>query len=277
MHYEKQIKRRLKKIPLTLLMCIILNLLNAQIIHIGAIAGVNEVHISDLLAPAQGESNPKSNLYFGFHAGGVVNIKVFERWSVESSFLYYTCGGKQTLTVAAASKIDSGDDPGDPVNTISTTAYNKTKTINTSYFQIPLLIRYKLKLGLNFFAGPYWGFLLSAKEKDITGTYTLTNVRTLTGFPTLYASSVIPENSTSVNLDSGNVLNTLDIGLRIGAGYDLQSGLGFNIGYDLGLTPIFISQTYAPQNQTSPPVTVPAWGKNGVVTLSIKYMLPIFK
>lgn len=240
-----------------------LNLMNAQGIHFGATAGVNLASVSDLPATQAGQTAPTTSMIIGFHAGAVVNIGLNDSWSVEPSLLYFTCGVKQSINYPSTTEVNG-------IATTTTTAYTQSATDNFSYIQIPIVAKYKLGMGLNFFAGPYFGLLLSGKENYDGYSYTTTT--TVTGFPNLNSTTTSTAPSGSYNLDSGSVMSSMDIGLRLGVGFDLPMGLGFTAGYDMGLTTLFKSQTYGTSPNT---YTEPAWGKNGVITISIRYLFGI--
>jgi hypothetical protein len=125
-------------------------------------------------------------------------------------------------------------------------------------------------MGLNFFAGPYFGILVSAKE-SLDG-YSYTTTTSVTGFPALNTSNTTTYPSGSYKLDTGSIMSSMDMGIRLGAGFDLPMGLGFTAGYNLGLTTLFPSHTYGTAPYT---VTTPAYGKNGVITVSIRYLFGI--
>jgi hypothetical protein len=76
------------------------------------------------------------------------------------------------------------------------------------YLNIPLLAKYKFGNGLSLLAGPQFGFLMSAKAGD--------------------------EDFEDVK-DDFNGMNT---SLAIGAAYELESGLGFDLRYNMGLSNI---------------------------------------
>jgi opacity protein-like surface antigen len=81
-----------------------------------------------------------------------------------------------------------------------------------SYIEIPIWGRYNLESGLHFDFGPYIGFLMGAKfdgeSEDGAG-----------------------------NKYKDNYTGT-DFGIGVGAGYELESGLGFALNYNLGLSNI---------------------------------------
>lgn len=85
---------------------------------------------------------------------------------------------------------------------------NEEVTLKLNYLSIPIMAKYYFG-GFNLQAGPSFDFLLSAKGDD-----------------------------GGDEEDIKDELKGLDLGLAIGAGYDLSSGLGFDVRYVMGLTDI---------------------------------------
>ncbi|WP_196893215.1 porin family protein [Aureivirga marina] len=85
------------------------------------------------------------------------------------------------------------------------------KPLNLSYLNVAGMAKYYITDGLNVEAGPQIGFLLGASfdgESEISG----------------------------VEIKDG--YKSINFGLNFGAGYELESGLGFNARYALGLSSI---------------------------------------
>lgn len=83
---------------------------------------------------------------------------------------------------------------------------------NLNYLNIPLMLKWYAYEGFNVEFGPQVGFNMSAKAKgEFLGQ--------------------------SFNGDMEDI-ETIDFGLNIGAGYELESGINFGIRYGLGLTEI---------------------------------------
>ncbi len=80
---------------------------------------------------------------------------------------------------------------------------------NLNYVNIPLLIKYK-SMGFYGEAGPYFGFLTSGKVKTKTG-------------------------STTTESDIKDSFDGTDMGVALGTGYVMKSGLGFGVRYNMGL------------------------------------------
>lgn len=84
---------------------------------------------------------------------------------------------------------------------------------NLNYVNIPLLIQYK-SMGFYGEAGPYFGFLTSGKIKTKIGT-------------------------TTTETDIKNSFDGTDMGVALGTGYIMKSGLGFGVRYNMGLQNIY--------------------------------------
>jgi hypothetical protein len=99
----------------------------------------------------------------------------------------------------------------------SESGYESEDKIKVDYLQIPLLMKYYVIEGLSINAGPQIGFLLSAKD-DWEYNY--------------------DEGSEEGEEDIKDYFKSMDFGLAFGLGYELQSGLGFDFRYNLGLSNI---------------------------------------
>lgn len=85
-------------------------------------------------------------------------------------------------------------------------------TFNFNYLEIPINLKYNIGgSGSGFFVegGPYLGLLLTAKGE-----------------------------SNGVSEDFKDVTNSLDFGLNLGVGYDVNSNIGVGVAYGLGLADI---------------------------------------
>ena len=106
----------------------------------------------------------------------------------------------------------------------STKGFNSTETIdindqtrvpttnNINYLEIPLDFKYKFRSedsGFFIYGGPYVGLLLSANQKKL-----------------------------NQSVDFNNNLKSLDFGLNLGFGYDLNSKCSIGLGYGLGISSI---------------------------------------
>jgi opacity protein-like surface antigen len=189
------------KLILTAL-CLTFSLFAGAQLKYGPVAGVNLANIS-------GDNTSDDAMKIGFHFGGVVEISVNDNFVVAPGILYSLKGTQ--------SKTDS-----------------KFKS-NLSYLEVPINAKYKLESGLNFFAGPYVGILMSAKATDGTN-----------------------------DVDIKDFVQSTDFGLNVGLGYDMESGLGFSAQYGLGLANINKDVAGASSTPSN---------KNTCIGVSVRYML----
>ena len=101
---------------------------------------------------------------------------------------------------------------------------NSIQNLSSSfdYINIPVIVKLYVAGGLNLQAGPQFGFLSSATG-DLVNT----------------VNGVIPTNPTITTAsDLSNFVNSSDISLALGAGWDLPFGLNVSARYNLGLSDI---------------------------------------
>jgi Outer membrane protein beta-barrel domain len=88
---------------------------------------------------------------------------------------------------------------------------------NLNYVNIPLMLKYK-SMGFYGEAGPYFGFLTSG------------NIKTKTS-------------STTTEIDIKDTFDGTDMGVALGTGYVMKSGLGLGVRYNMGLQNIYDATT----------------------------------
>lgn len=157
-------------------------------VKIGVKAGVNFANLTD------------GDMKTGFHVGGLAEIFINEKFSVQPEVLYSTQGSKQSSTTSI---------PG-----LMTTTY-KAK-LNLDYINVPIMAKYYVAEGFNVQAGPQIGFLMKA-EMDVDAD--------ATGLGGISASGDIKDQ-----------MNSIDFGLNFGLGYELPMGVFAEARYNLGLT-----------------------------------------
>jgi hypothetical protein len=172
-------------------------------ILIGPIVGANMSKIT-------GDFSEEFDWKPGFHAGVFFNVGVVPRLVLEPVLLYSMKG--------------------------SQLAEESSFKLNLNYAD--LLLNAKVRVGydenLNFFAGPYTGYLIAANA--VAGA----------------ESEDVTEN-----------FFRFDFGVNAGGGYQLSNGIGFSLRFQLGLSNInadIIGQSFVPVNH------------NGVGMLSVMYM-----
>jgi hypothetical protein len=169
---------------------------------IGVVGGVN-------LANVGGDNSSSNAMKIGYHFGGVVELGIGDHLVLAPGILYSLKGYQDK---------DNSD-----------------LKLNLTYLEIPINVKYKLESGLNFFAGPYAGFIMSAKATDGT-----------------------------TDIDVKDFVESTDFGLNVGLGYDLESGLGFSAQYGLGLMDINKDVSGATNTDSN---------TNAVIGISIRYMI----
>lgn len=122
----------MKKIILTVAAVFAFGFANAQDVKFGVKAGLN---VSNFTGDV---SNAKSRI--GYQVGGLVDIKVSDKFSVQPELVYTSLGAK--------------DD-----------SFGTSVTVNVDYLAVPVMARYYVADKFSLEAGPQIGFLLSAKVK----------------------------------------------------------------------------------------------------------------
>ena len=130
--------------------------------------------------------------------GVYAEIPVSETFSIQPELLYSKQGGTQDGSLV-----------------FQEANVNYESTFNLSYLTVPIMAKFYVAKGLSLEAGPQIGFLLKS-EVDIE----VNNA--------LFASSTTE--------DVKDFTKSNDFAFNIGAGYQLNSGLNFNLRYNIGLT-----------------------------------------
>ena len=170
---------------------------------------------------------------FGFHAGGFAVMPLSERFSLRPEILYTGKGYTFTQTRETVELF------GDKVE--------EEYKFRSHYIEVPLLGQ--LKAG-NFYleAGPALSFLVAAEE-DLKQKYT---------------SPEWPEQTTEERhqrTSSTKGTRRVNLGYAVGAGYELQNGLGIGLRYSSDLTSIAQNKHHGE--------TINA--RNSVIQLSLSY------
>lgn len=201
----------MKKLFLTVF-SLIAFIASAQDFSFGIKAGANFAAIgkSDepLFDPADAFDIPELNFVSssGGDNGGLTaiyfgvyaEIPVSKAFSIQPELLYSRQGGTQDGSLV----FQEGN-------------VNYESTFNLSYLTVPVMAKFYVSKGLSLEAGPQIGFLLKS-EVDIE----VNNA--------LFASSTTE--------DVKDFTKSTDFAFNIGAGYQLNSGLNFNLRYNIGLT-----------------------------------------
>ncbi|SDI50211.1 porin family protein [Winogradskyella thalassocola] len=165
---------------------------NAQEVKFGAKAGLN-------LATIGGDFEDAESLT-SFHIGGVAEIMISDKFSVQPELLYNSVGASTDYT-----------------ESFEGVTVNAEGKIKLNYISLPIMAKYYVAEGFSVEAGPQIGFLMSANEEyEVSGG----------GF------------SESGDEDVKDNFKSIDFGFGIGAGYKMESGLNFALRYNLGLSNI---------------------------------------
>ena len=152
------------------------------------------------LSTVNGDDLDDAKSLIGFHLGAVAEISIADKFSFQPELLFSTQGAK-----AEGGDVD----------------YSYEQKTKLNYLIIPLMAKFYLVKGLSVEAGPQVGFLMSAKaegeETDSFGGVTETF---------------------EYDEDIKDDIKGTDIGINVGAGYKLDSGLFFNARYNIGLSNI---------------------------------------
>ena len=118
---------------------------------------------------------------------------------------------------------------------------NTGGTIRLNYINVPIMAKYYITEGFSIQAGPQVGFLVKAEQEVNSLNQTITS-------------------------DVRQVINSVDFGLNLGAGYKLTSGLFFDARYNFGLTSVNKNGRL-----NGVDVKFDTSSKNGVFQLSVGY------
>ena len=130
--------------------------------------------------------------------GVYAEIPVSETFSIQPELLYSKQGGTQDGSLV-----------------FQEANVNYESTFNLSYLTVPIMAKFYVAKGLSLEAGPQIGFLLKS-EVDIEVNNALL--------------------ASSTTEDVKDFTKSTDFAFNIGAGYQLNSGLNFNLRYNIGLT-----------------------------------------
>lgn len=139
----------------------------------------------------------------GFYAGGYANFGISEKFKVQPEILFALQGSNFVIE-----NMEIRDDPND----IPKVGDFKTKTTETT-ISIPIVAQYFVADGFYLEAGPQIGLILNRKEVIIES----------------------PTDDPNFNGPADFNNDTFDLGLAVGAGYELSDKLTLNFRYFFGL------------------------------------------
>ncbi|MDR0230221.1 MAG: PorT family protein [Flavobacteriaceae bacterium] len=204
-------------------------------IRYGAKGGINFASLSNV---------EYSKGYTGFHIGGVVEIKLSDKFSVQPELLF----SKQGVKI-------EGDISYSLFNPNDFNVSMKGKDV-LNYINIPVMAKYYVRDGFSLQVGPQVGYLLSTKSiiDHISVNGMTQQEMEAAGIELEYDSN------------SKNHANKIDFGLNFGLGYELSNGLFFDARYNLGITNV--DKKYYDENFKR---EIHTKMKNNVFQLSVGY------
>lgn len=186
------------------------------------------------LANITGDDVEDADMRLGFAVGGYADIMFSDNFGFSPELLFSLQGSSSEQTTEVF------DDLGNVVG-----SEKQDFTLNLTYINIPLLAKWKPTDGLNLHVGPQIGLLLGATNK------------------------VDPEPD-GFDDDASDFYKSLDIGLAVGAGYELESGLNFGVRYATSLGSI-AEPIETIDTQTGAKTEEDQDIKNSVIMVSVGY------
>ncbi|WP_322550298.1 porin family protein [Flavobacterium psychraquaticum] len=163
---------------------------NVANIKFGAKGGINFANLA-------GDDADGAKMFVGFNAGFFIEIPVADKLVFQPEILYSAQGSKSEGPLFVDGSV-----------------YNVEATFKFNYINIPLLFKYEIADKFSLEAGPYVGFLTSAKLKaNIQGVG-------------------------SETIDAKDMLKSTDFGIAIGMNYEFTDVIFANARYQSGLTEI---------------------------------------
>ena len=194
---------------------------SAQEVKFGVKGGLNISFLS-LSGPIPSGGSTSSNT--GFVIGGVADIKINNKFSMQPELLFSTDGGTYQYT--------------NTVDQNSPILANYYQTIKTSSIAIPVIAKYNVINDLSIDAGLQISYLLNATstiDYNAVGYGSIVTESTdMTNNQTVFINSSAPTNKVTILHDYQ--LNKLNFGLVLGTTYNLKNGVFIQARYNLGLT-----------------------------------------
>ncbi|MQP53124.1 MULTISPECIES: porin family protein [unclassified Flavobacterium] len=159
-------------------------------VKFGAKGGIN-------LANIVGDDAGDANMFVGFNAGFFVEIPVTEKLTIQPEILYSAQGSKSEGPLV-----------------IDGSLYDVKATMKFNYINIPVMFKYNVVEKFSLEAGPYIGFLTTAKIKvDVNGFGSATE-------------------------DMKDLVKSTDFGIALGMNYEFSDVIFANARYQGGLSQI---------------------------------------
>lgn len=189
--------------------------LNSDKLKFGLDGGVNFSSITNI-DPAKYKAHFNLGFYFD------LSLKEKTHWYLHTGVLVKSAMGPQGLNTYATGNAD-----------LDSLYLGGTMDRKLSYFNVPILVRYKFKNELFIEAGPSLGLLYKAYD--------------------IFYADVIDKEDLVYELDVRDDYRRLDVGVMGGIGYHLLKGTGYNFGirYYYGLTELLKDNPGDPQRNSS--------------------------
>ncbi len=141
----------------------------------------------------------------GYHIGTVLDIAISEKFALQPEVIYSTQGANYETS--------------EPIIVGSSYIEKIEENIKLDYVTIPFMAKFYALKGLSIEAGTHIAFLVSSK-KDVKGTglFGITSNKTM---------------------DIKKEVNSFDLGLNFGLGYELDMGVFFQGRYSFGIVDVF--------------------------------------
>ena len=191
---------------------------NNENVTFGIKGGLN---ISSLITNATLGS---TNTTTGFHIGGIAEIKLDNKISIQPELLYSQEGGEFSYTDTFQS---------------SSVIFTSNQKVKLSKINLPILFKYYVSKDLGIVLGPQLEYILSAKSETIMNFPTFGATIQNSSDMSENTSNYIISDPTGTNSPIGNNdfgLKKLNFGINIGADYHLKNNIFIQARYTFGLT-----------------------------------------
>lgn len=178
----------------------------AQDLKFGALAGLNMNVITENVDPEPDGYESSSASGFGFHLGGFGEYAISESIGIRAELQFQSRGTSSEFEESFS------------LLGIETSSKVTTKATDT-FVSLPILVSINAGESLTFHVGPSLGFLMGSKY-DIDSEVTVAGVTT----------------SESASESSTEGRNGFELGLALGAQYNLNENMGLGLRYTRGLT-----------------------------------------
>lgn len=145
-----------------------------------------------------------------YHIGGMAELPITEKFSVQPELLYSVQGSKGDLILISLHNM-----------AVPYPGYISPKVtfdIKSQYLNIPVMAKYDVFKGVDLEFGPQLGFLLAAEQK------------------TKYSGDT---GTTILTEDIKDDMNKVDFGLNFGLSYTIGNAINLGARYNLGLSKVY--------------------------------------